>query len=110
MTVKGDPAKPLGEEIKDLLDERVYSCDYYHSWEYEENRRKHLALIDKIFNRIGKKLRKKIFRDYLDAEQLEGELHTGLQESCYRLGLNDALQLANQINEAGKGHLNIFAS
>lgn len=108
MIIKGDSAKPLGKAIKELLDERVYSCDYYHSWEYEENRRNHLALINKIGKKIGKKLRKRIWKDYFDVESLEGELHGSLSESCYRLGFNDGLQLANQINEAGKGHLSIF--
>jgi len=108
MSVKGDPAQPLAEAIKELIDERPHSCDYYYSWEYEENRQKHSALIDKIFKMIGKKLRKKIWKDYFDIESLEGELHGGLQESSYRLGFNDALQLANQLNEAGRGQLNIF--
>ncbi|HWQ42263.1 MAG TPA: hypothetical protein VN456_09545 [Desulfosporosinus sp.] len=108
MIVKGDPAKPLGEAIKDLLDERIQSCAYYHSWEHEKNTEKSSIIVRKIEKRIGKKLWKQIFRDYLHLEQLQGELHAGLAESCYRLGFEDGLQLANQISEAGKGHLSIF--
>jgi|GEM_PF-3162528 len=108
MIAKGAPAKPLDEAIKELLDERVQSCAYYHSWEYEKNREKSSIIVSKIEKRIGKKLWKQIFRDYLQLEQLQGELHAGLAESCYRLGFADGLQLSNQINEAGKGHLNIF--
>ncbi len=103
-----DPIQPLGEAIKEMLDDRISSCDYYHSSEYEENRRKHSELIGRIGNRIGKKLCKRIWKDYFDVESLEGELQAGLSESCYRLGFNDALQLANQLNEAGKGNLSIF--
>ena len=101
-------SQSLAQGIKDFLDDRPTNCDYYQSWEYRDNRDRHSVLIDKIFKRIGKKLRKRIFRDYLDMEQLEGELHAGLQESCYRLGFQDALQLANQLDEVGKGHLSIF--
>lgn len=54
--LRADPAKPLGEAIKELLHERVESCEYYHSEEYRESRSKHSALIDKIEKRIGKKL------------------------------------------------------
>lgn len=110
MKVKGDPAKPLGEAIKELLDERIQSCEYYYSWEYEKNSEKSSIIVSKIEKRIGKKLWKRIFRDYLQLEHLQGELHAGLAESCYRLGFAEGLQLANQISEAGKGHLNIFGS
>ena len=103
-----DPIQPLGEAIKEMINERPRSCEYYHSWEYEDNRRKHSELIDKIRSRIGKKLCKRIWNDYFDVEQLEGELHAGLQESSYRLGFADALQLRNQLNGAAKGHMNIF--
>lgn len=108
MSVRPDPPKPLGEAIKELLDDRPHSCDFYHSQAYEDNRSKQLVLIGKIERRIGKKLCNRIFKDYFDVELLEGEFHAGLQESAYRLGFSDGLQLANQINEAGKGHLNIF--
>jgi len=110
MKVKPDPAQLLGEVMKELIDERPRSCDYYYSWEYEENRRKHSESVDKIFKTIGKKLRKKIFKDYLDTENLDGLTIAGIQEPSYRLGFHDALQLANQLNEVGKGNLNIFGS
>ena len=103
-----DPAKPLGEAIMEMIEERPYACDYYHSWEYDENRRKHSELLNRIFKKIGKKLKKRIFKDYLEMESLEGMFHAELQESSYKLGFNDALQYANQLNEAGKGNLNIF--
>lgn len=103
-----EPAKPLSESIRELLDERVYACDYYHSWEYEENKNKTISLVRKIEKRIGKKLWRRIFKDYLNLEMLQGENIAQIQESCYRLGFNDALQLVNQLHEAGKGQLNIF--
>lgn len=103
-----DPIQPLEEAIKEMINERPRSCDYYHSWEYEENRRKHSELIDRIGKRIGKKLCKRIFRDYFDVEQLEGELHAALSESCYRLGFTDALVMSRELDQVGKGHKTIF--
>lgn len=103
-----EPAQPLREAIKEMINDRPRSCEYYHSWEYEDNRRKHSDLIDKIRKRIGKKLCKRIWNDYFDVEQLEGELHAGLQESCYRLGFSDALMLARELDQAGEGHLTMF--
>jgi len=108
MRIPKDPIKPLEEAIKELLDGRTNSCEYYHSWEYEDNRSKSSALIKKIGDRIGKKLCRRIFSDYLDVEQLEGELQAGLQESCYRLGFSDALVLSRELDQVGKGHLTIF--
>lgn len=103
-----DPIQSLGEAIKDMLDERPASCGYYHSWEYEENRRKHSELVNKIRNRIGKKLCKRIWEDYADVEQLEGELHAELSRSCYQLGFTDALVMARELDQVGEGHPTIF--
>lgn len=103
-----DPQKSLGEAVEEMLDDRTTHCDFYYSLEYRDNRDKHSTVLRKIENRIGKKLWRKIFRDYLNLEQLEGEFQAELARSCYKLGFNDALQLANQIEETGRGRKTIF--
>lgn len=103
-----DPIQPLGEAIKDLMDERPRSCAYYHSWEYQANRTESSKLDHKMRKILGKKTMKKIWNLYSRIDQLDGELQAGIQDSCYELGFNDALQLANQIDETGKGHRTIF--
>ena len=108
MDYRSDPIQPLGDAIKEMINERPRSCTYYHSWEYEENRRKHSELIDRIRNRIGKKLCKRIWKDYFDVETLEGEFQASLSESCYRLGFTDALILSRELDQVGKGHRTIF--
>lgn len=108
MSGLGDPAQSLGEAIKGMMEERPRSCEFYHSWEYDDNRRKHSELLNRIFKKIGKKLKKRIFKDYLDMEMLEGEFHGCLQDSSYRLGFHDALFLAREMDQAGKGQLTIF--
>jgi hypothetical protein len=108
MEISPDPKKPLGEAIKEMLNDRTSSCDYYYSWAYEENRRKHSELIDRIGKRIGKKLCKRIWKDYFDVESLEGEFHAALSESCYRLGFTDALILSRELDQVGEGHKTIF--
>lgn len=108
MSVKPDLPKPLDVAIKELMDDRVYSCGYYSSPEYEENKEKASILLRRIEEGIGEELWKQVFKDYLALEHLQGELHAGLSESCYRLGFNDALRLAREMDQACKGHLNIF--
>lgn len=106
----GEPIKSLEEAIKEVIDDRPASCSYYHSWKYEGNRRRHSRLIKKIGNRMGKKMCRRIFSDYLEVEQLEGELHADLQRSCYRLGLNDAFFLMGEIERAKNGLPSIFST
>ncbi|WP_298202132.1 hypothetical protein [Desulfosporosinus sp.] len=108
MDISPDPIKPLGEAIKEMLDDRTCSCDYYRSWEYMKNREKASELDRKIRKRLGEKTWRTIWPFISEIDHLQGELHAGLTRSCYELGFNDALQLANQIDEAGKGRRTIF--
>ncbi|AFM41934.1 hypothetical protein Desaci_3026 [Desulfosporosinus acidiphilus SJ4] len=103
-----EPARPLSEAIRELMEERPRSCDFYHSWEHDENLRKHKAITDRIFNKIGKALRKRIFKDYLEMEMLEGEFQAELQMSSYKLGFTDALLLMGEIERAKNGQNSIF--
>lgn len=103
-----DSIQPLGNAIKNLMDDRPSSCDYYHSWEYQKNREKSSELDRKLRKRLGEKTWRTIWPYISEIDRLQGELHAGLTKSCYELGFNDALQLANQIDETGKGHRTIF--
>lgn len=100
--------KPLGEAIKEMLGDRPASCSYYHSWEYQDNRSKSLELDRRISKCLGEKTWRKIWPYIFRIDSLQGEMLAGLTKSCYELGFNDALQLANQIDETGKGHRTIF--
>lgn len=108
MNFRPGPIKPLGEDVEDFMNSRIPSCSYYNSIEYHENRKRSQELSHKIRKYLGERMWKEIYNYSFEKETLEGELHARLSESCYRLGFNDALQLVNQLNEAGKGHLNIF--
>ena len=78
--------KPLGEAIKEMLDDRTSSCDYYHSWEYTKNRERSPELDRKIRKCLGDKVWRDIFKYISEISELEGELHVGLTNSCYKLG------------------------
>ena len=108
MEFEREPIKSLGEDIKELLNDRIPSCGYYHSPEYRENRRKSLELDRKIRKCLGEKAWRKIFKYSSEIEHLNGELHASLSESCYRLGFVDALILARGMNQVGKGNSSIF--
>lgn len=108
MNLKPDPIRPLEEAVKEMVDDRTCSCDYYHSLEYIKNKEKSLELNRRIRLRLGEKTWRSIWPYISEIDHLQGELHAGLTKSCYSLGFNDALQLTNQIDEAKKGHLSIF--
>ncbi|MCO5384425.1 MAG: hypothetical protein M0T74_13680 [Desulfitobacterium hafniense] len=108
MLLDQEAIKPLEEAINEMLDDRPSSCGYYHSWEYMKNREKSTELDRKIRKRLGEKAWLNIWPYISEIDSLNGELHAGLTRSCYKLGFNDALQLANQIDETGKGRRTIF--
>lgn len=108
MTFTSDPVQTLEESLNEMVQERVRNNEYYHSPEYQGNRDKSLAISRKIRKRIGKKKMKEIWDDCFDSEQLEGELHSGLSESCYRLGFMDALRLSQQLHEIERARPGVF--
>ncbi|MCO5384616.1 MAG: hypothetical protein NHB14_01440 [Desulfosporosinus sp.] len=108
MDFERDPIKALGEDIEELLNDRIPSCGYYHSQEYRDNCKKSLELDRKIRKCLGEKEWKKIFKYSFEIDHLNGELQSSLSESCYRLGFEDALILAREMNQVGKGNSSIF--